>query len=58
MTNTMTLTKMNFDNFETLTDADLDIAVGGKSGAYYAGYYTGKAVIAGATIAATIVLFL
>ena len=47
--------------FEKLTTnelADLDIAVGGKSGAYYAGYYTGKAVIAGATIAATVVLFL
>lgn len=58
MTNTMTLTKMNFDNFETLTDAELDIAVGGKSGAYYAGYYTGKAVSVGATILGAVAVFL
>lgn len=43
MTDVINLNHLNM-NFETLTDQDLSEALGGKSAAYNAGYYTGKIV--------------
>lgn len=42
---------LKFTNFETLTDLDLSEALGGKSTAYNVGYYTGKIVKVGLTVA-------
>lgn len=56
MTNSMTLNQMNFDNFETLSETELNLALGGKSGAYTAGYYVGKTVNAIGTIAGIVAI--
>jgi hypothetical protein len=44
MTTTMTNNLEQFSKFESLQVTVLEEIVGGKSAAYQAGYYTGKAV--------------